>query len=156
VEAENVRSTEMVLEGITILALFAMALSTLIGVADRFVLGSGLPWPEELARFLLIWTSLLSAAVAAKHQAHFRLTFIYGRLGPIWGCIIDGISVGSLLFVAWHGILLVEIFHFQTSPALGIPMSFIYAAVPVSTILMSLYILKDILARLRHAKKVLP
>lgn len=143
----------MVLEGITILGLFAMVVSTLIGVADRFVIGSGLPWPEELARFLLIWTSLLSAAVAAKHQAHFRLTFVSDRLGPSWALIIDGITVGSLLFVAWQGILLVEIFHFQTSPALGIPMSFVYAAVPASTILMSLYIFRNMLTRMRDARK---
>jgi TRAP-type transport system small permease protein len=146
----------MVLEGVTILALFAMVVSTLIGVADRFVIGSGLPWPEELARFLLIWSSLLSAAVAAKHQAHFRLTFILDRLGPIWACIIDGITIGSLLLVAWQGILLVDIFHFQTSPALGIPMSFVYAAVPASTILISLYILRNMLTRMRDAKKVMP
>jgi TRAP-type C4-dicarboxylate transport system permease small subunit len=144
----------MVLEGVTILALFAMVVSTLIGVLDRFVFGSGLPWPEELARFLLIWTSLLAAALAAKHQAHFRLTFIYDRLGPIWALIVDAITIASLLFVAWQGILLVEIFHFQTSPALGIPMSFVYAAVPASTILMSLYILRNMLARMRDAKKV--
>jgi TRAP-type C4-dicarboxylate transport system permease small subunit len=146
----------LVLEGITILGLFAMVVSTLIGVADRFVVGSGLPWPEELARFLLIWTSLLSAAVAAKHQAHFRLTFFYERLGAIGALIIDGITVGSLLFVAWQGILLVEIFHFQTSPALGIPMSFVYAAVPASTMLMSFYIFRNMLARMRGTERAAP
>jgi TRAP-type C4-dicarboxylate transport system permease small subunit len=146
----------LILEGVTILGLFAMLVSTLVGVADRFVIGSGLPWPEELARFLLIWTSLLAAAVAAKHQAHFRLTFVYERLGPIWAFIIDGITIGSLLFVAWQGIRLVEIFHFQTSPALGLPMSFVYAAVPASTILMSLYIFRNMLMRMRDTKKAAP
>jgi len=141
----------MVLEGITILALFAMIVSTLVGVLDRFVIGSGLPWPEELARFLLIWTSLLSAALASKHQAHFRLAFLYDRLGTLWSCIVDGVTIASLIFVAWQGILLVEIFHFQTSPALGIPMSFVYAAVPASTVLMSLYTFRNMLTRLRQA-----
>jgi TRAP-type C4-dicarboxylate transport system permease small subunit len=140
------------LEGITILALGAMIVSTLIGVADRFVIGSGLPWPEELARFLLIWTSLLSAAVTAKHEAHFRLTFIYDRLGAVGAFIIDAAVVAALLFVAWQGVLLVEIFHYQTSPALGIPMSYVYAAVPVSMVLIALYTVRNTLSRLRSAK----
>jgi TRAP-type C4-dicarboxylate transport system permease small subunit len=142
----------LILEGITILALGAMIVSTLIGVADRFVIGSGLPWPEELARFLLIWTSLLSAAVTAKHEAHFRLTFIYDRLGAVGAFIIDAAVVAALLFVAWQGVLLVEIFHYQTSPALGIPMSYVYAAVPVSMVLIALYTVRNTLSRLRSAK----
>jgi len=144
----------MVVESITILALFAMVASTLIGVVDRFMIGFGLPWPEELARFLLIWTSLLAAALAAKHQAHFRLLFLYNRLGPAWPFAVDAVTIASLLLVAWQGTLLVEIFHFQTSPALGIPMSFVYAAVPVSTILMSFYILRNMLTRMRGARRI--
>jgi TRAP-type transport system small permease protein len=144
----------MILEGITILALFAMVVTTLIGVIDRFIIGFGLPWPEELARFLLIWTSLLAAALAAKHQAHFRLTFLYDHLGRTWPFIVDAVTVAALLFVAWQGILLVEIFHFQTSPALGIQMSFVYAAVPVSMILMSFYVLRNMLSRMRDTGKV--
>jgi TRAP-type C4-dicarboxylate transport system permease small subunit len=42
------------LEAVTIATLFVMFVSILVGVIDRFVLGLGFPWPEELGRFLLV------------------------------------------------------------------------------------------------------
>lgn len=139
----------MILEGIAIGALFAMVVTTLIGVLDRFVLGIGLPWPEELARFLLIWTSLLSAAVAAKHKTHFGLTMISDRLGPRWQDVIDVLCFAALLVVAWEGFRLARFFHMQISPALNLPMSYVYAAVPISSLLIAYYIARNAVQRWR-------
>ncbi|HEX6979723.1 MAG TPA: TRAP transporter small permease [Alphaproteobacteria bacterium] len=138
------------LEIATVLLLVAMVLTTLIGVADRFLMGLGMPWPEELARFLLIWTSLLAAAVAAKHRQHFQLAFLYGRLGRLWATAVDLACIAALGVVIWQGIRLAQIFHFQTSPALGLPMSVIYASAPVSALLIAGYIARDVLARWRR------
>jgi TRAP-type C4-dicarboxylate transport system permease small subunit len=139
----------VILEAITIIALGAMVLTTLLGALDRFLFSFGLPWPEDLARFLLIWTSLRAAAVAAKYQAHFRLTFLYDRLGPLWSATADLLCIGSLMIVAWQGVLLAEIFHMQRSPALNLPMSVVYASVPVSSVLMAYYMSKNLVARWR-------
>ena len=137
------------LEAITILLLGVMVLATLIGVVDRFFIGSGLPWPEEVARFLLIWTSLLAAAVAAKHHQHFRLNLLFDRLGRGWATLVDLACIGSLALVIWQGIHLAQIFHTQTSPALGLPMSVVYASVPVSAVLIAFFIGREMLARWR-------
>lgn len=135
------------LESITIFLLGAMVVSTLIGVIDRFLIGSGLPWPEELARFLLVWTSLLAAAIAAKHHQHFRLSLLFDRLGRVWATAIDLACIGALLLVIWQGIRLAEIFHMQTSPALGLPMSVVYASVPVSAALIAYFIACEVVGR---------
>ena len=50
-------------DGISMILLLAMCGATVMGVLDRFVLGVGLAWPEEVSRFLLIWVSLLAAAI---------------------------------------------------------------------------------------------
>lgn len=142
----------MIIEGIALLGLAGMLVTTLIGVLDRFIIGAGLPWPEEVARFLLIWTSLLSAAIAAKHGQHYRLTFLYDRIGRLGATAIDAACIAALVVVCWQGIQLVRIFHGQTSPALGLPMSYIYAAVPVSAVLISWYLLVHLLARWRPAR----
>ena len=141
------------LEAITIVALFAMVVTTLIGVLDRFLLGLGLPWPEELARFLLIWTSLLAAAVAAKHRSHFGLTFISERLGSRWQDVIDACCIVALVIVAWEGFRLASFFHLQRSPALNLPMSYVYASVPVSSVLIAYYIAQNAVVRWRSSTK---
>jgi len=143
------RGAFMIIEGIALLGLAGMLLTTLIGVVDRFVIGSGLPWPEEVARFLLIWTSLVSAAIAAKHGQHYRLTFIYDRIGRIGAIVIDLLCIAALGVVCWKGIELVRIFDNQTSPALGLPMSYVYAAVPVCAALIAWYMLGHVITRWR-------
>jgi TRAP-type C4-dicarboxylate transport system permease small subunit len=138
-----------VLELVTIASLAVMFVSILIGVVDRFVLGIGLPWPEELARFLLVWGSLLSAAIAAKHKAHFQLTVVIRHLGVGGAVVVDAIAICALLLVVGYGIQFAWIFRVQTSPALGISMSWVYAAAPVSAALIVGYLVRDIVTRVR-------
>lgn len=136
-------------EVVTITLLFVMFVSILIGVIDRFLLGIGLPWPEELARFLLVWGSLLSAAIAAKQEQHFQFTFFLRRLGIAGAVIIDVISIVALIVVIGYGVQFAWFFRMQTSPALGIPMSWVYAAAPVSAALIAGYLVRDLVARIR-------
>src|SRR5438132_8591732 len=142
------------LEIITIATVFVMFVSILIGVIDRFVLGLGLPWPEELARFLLIWGSLLAAAVAAKRSQHFQLTFFLRRFGTTGAVVVDLVSIAALAIVVGYGIQFAWIFRVQTSPALGIAMTWVYAAAPVSAALIIGYLVRDLIARLRDRPAV--
>ena len=135
------------LEGVTIIFIVVMLGSTLIGVADRFVLGIGLSWTEELSRFLLVWASLLAAAVATKRRSHFRVAFVIERLSRAGKIGVNLACIGGLGVAIWYGVQLVHLFHAQTAPALGIPMSWVYAAVPVSGTLMCFYLLRDLLRR---------
>ncbi len=131
-------------ERVTVGLLGLMCVTALLGVADRFLLDLGLPWPEELSRFLLIWTSLLAAAVAAKQRKHFRVTVLLDRLGRRGEVLIDLLGVAVLMVVLGYGMKLVWVFNAQRSPALGIPMSWVYAAVPVSAMLMGSYLVRDL------------
>ena len=139
------------LEGVTIGLLAVIVGTTLLGVADRFLLGLGLPWPEELSRFLLIWTSLLAAAVAAKQRKHFQVTILIARLGRAGEALVNLLCLVGLLAIAGYGMQLVRVFHTQRAPALGIPMSTVYAAVPVSAVLIGWYVGRDLVRGLRGA-----
>jgi TRAP-type C4-dicarboxylate transport system permease small subunit len=159
-ERELVHSADagarVIVEGVALFGLAVMVLTALIGVLDRFVIGSGQPWPEELARFTLIWTSLIAAAVAAKHSQHYRLSFFYDRFGRKGAAIIDVLCIAALGVVCWQGIALVRIFNNQISPALGLPMSYVYAAVPVSSALIIWYLLRNLVARWRSPRTEQP
>jgi TRAP-type C4-dicarboxylate transport system permease small subunit len=140
-----------VLEWVTIGLLGVIVVTTLVGVADRFVLGLGLPWPEELSRFLLVWTSLLAAAVAAKQRKHFQVMIVIERLGRAGELLVGGLCLLGLGVILGYGVQLVWVFHGQRAPALGIPMSWVYVAVPVSAVLIAWYVALDLIRILRGA-----
>ena len=142
-------------DGISMILLLAMCGATVMGVLDRFVLGVGLAWPEEVSRFLLIWVSLLAAAIAVRERKHFVVDVV----GTLWGgprlaarldAVIRLVCFLFLLGVVGYGLQLTIVFHPQRSPALGLPMSVVYAAVPVSGILMLGSLARDAVRGRRH------
>ncbi|MEP7303119.1 MAG: TRAP transporter small permease [Caldimonas sp.] len=49
-------------------------------VVFRYVLSDSLMWSEEVARYALIWSSMIGAAVAYRHGAHVAVTDVVVRL----------------------------------------------------------------------------
>lgn len=146
-------------DAITIVLLVAMCGATVVGVLDRFVLDLGLGWTEEVSRFLLIWVSLLSAAIAVRERKHFLVdlmgTVVGGRrLAAGLDAVTRLLCVLFVLGVVGYGLQLVVVFHAQRSPALGLPMSVVYAAVPVSGLLMLTSLVPEMLGRRPGSAKV--
>ena len=51
------------------IAIFLMVVVIMIQVFFRYVLNSALPWPDEVARFLMLWMTGLIAP-SAPHERH--------------------------------------------------------------------------------------
>ena len=80
-------------------------------------------------------------------------------VGTLWGgprlaarldAVIRLVCFLFLLGVVGYGLQLTIVFHPQRSPALGLPMSVVYAAVPVSGILMLGSLARDAVRGHRH------
>ena len=69
------------LEVVLCCLLVAMVVVTFSQVVSRYLLHFSLSWSEELARFLLMWLAMLSAAYGFKTKSHFALTFVVDRFG---------------------------------------------------------------------------
>lgn len=125
------------------LLLIAMLFATAIGVADRFIFRAGLPWPGEAARYLLVWASFISAVLATASHRHYLVDLFLSvlpsdRARKFLRKLTDIVSIlviGVFLVYAMRLILLVS---GQRSPALGLPMLYVYAALPVCAALMLL------------------
>lgn len=146
------RGRLQLVDGMTIFLLVAMCGATVVGVLDRFVLDLGLGWTEEVSRFLLIWVSLLSAAIAVRERKHFMVDLLGTVVGgPRLAAGLDAaarlLCFLFLVGVVAYGFRLVMVFHPQLSPALGLHMSVVYAAVPVSGMLMLRWLAPDLLGR---------
>ncbi|MCR4425244.1 MAG: TRAP transporter small permease [Firmicutes bacterium] len=135
--------------GLAAIMLVAMVLSVFLQVVFRYALAQPLSWAEELARFLFVWISMLSAAGGLGGSMRQGVDLVTRRL-PVKARAVIGILVrlGTVLFcsvlVMW-GIELVKIVHYQTSPAMGVPMSWVYSAVPVAAGLMVFMLVTDAL-----------
>ena len=68
------------LEVLVMVVVAVLVLDVLWQVFTRFVLGNPSMWTEELATFMLIWVSLLGAAVALGRGAHLGIDYFVGKL----------------------------------------------------------------------------
>jgi C4-dicarboxylate transporter DctQ subunit len=90
------------------------------------------------------WTSMLGAALAVELRTHFVFDQLVGMLKPklqmlarrCSTALVAALAVGLILF----GFQLVDLASSQRSPALDLPVSWIYASVPVAGFLMLLHI----------------
>jgi len=153
-ETKLLTCLDKVQTGIVVVALSAMIVVVGLQVFFRFVIKGSLPWSEELARYLMVWTVYIGASLGAKEGAHIGVeAFI--RLLPKklyrLACLLAGtISVIFCIVIAILSFKVVQgIYNTgQLSPAMEIPMYWAYAAVPVGTILMALSFLQATLQKL--------
>ncbi|HOY13386.1 MAG TPA: TRAP transporter small permease [Saprospiraceae bacterium] len=129
-----------------------MTLDVLYGVLTRYVFGAQASWTEELARFLLIWIGILGAAHVSGKQMHLAIDLLKPKLSPKSAKLLDNfIKIIVILFALTvliiGGVRLMYITQTlgQLSPALRVPMSFIYSVVPLSGILVIYYQVQEIL-----------
>jgi TRAP-type C4-dicarboxylate transport system permease small subunit len=132
---------EKLLAGGLVLTVFIVVL---LQVVLRYIFERPNPWSEELSRFGFIWLSMLGAALAVELRSHFVFDQVVGTLKPkmrlmVRRCttvFVAAMAVGLIVL----GLQLVDLARFQRSPALDLPVSWIYASVPVAGFLMLLHI----------------
>jgi len=94
----------------------------------------------------MIWVGLLGASYAAGKRMHLAVdllpTKLTGRPKHYLGLVIEGFTlIFALLVLVVGGVRLVWVMLYlgQTSPALQIPMGYVYLVVPVSGLLIAFY-----------------
>jgi len=117
-----------------------MVVNVLWQIISRYLLGRPSAVTEEIARFLLIWLGLFGGAYAASFNDHIALDLL--PIGTRWRrtfrrsamCLLGLVLlVGGTLLV--HLVYVLE----QRSAALGIPLAWVYAAAPLSGLLLILF-----------------
>jgi TRAP-type C4-dicarboxylate transport system permease small subunit len=135
------------LEKITLAVTMAMCLVMLVvawmHVVKRYVFNDALTWSEEFLRFAIVWYALLSASILYKRNGHLGITIFREmmpiKLQQILARTVIYLMVLTIATVTVYGAILVYNTRFQITPALGISVSWPYAAIPVSFFLMTIY-----------------
>ena len=66
-----------VVEGIVAVLMLSLVLDVWLGVVDRYYFHWQLPWPEVLARYLMIWAALLAVSSGIAPQGPHRIDCIH-------------------------------------------------------------------------------
>lgn len=146
------------LEAALVLIFCALTLDVLWGVFSRHVIGYQSGFTEELAIYLLVWLSLLGAALTYAERGHLGVDYFVKKLDPaaqrIAEFVVEVLVITFSAFALIYGgsSLVTETFEAgQVSPALGIAMGYVYLAVPLSGVFFVLFSLAHL--RLLALKK---
>jgi TRAP-type C4-dicarboxylate transport system permease small subunit len=127
--------------------LVAMVVITFSQVVSRYLLHVSLSWSEELARFLLMWLAMLSAAYGFKTRSHFALTFVTNRFSAgarrIVGVLVTLAMAGVLIVFTVKGVELTQTVVGRTGPGTGISVAVPYSSSVVGGALMLYYVLRN-------------
>ena len=135
----------------TIIAFTAAILAVIcLQVFCRFVLGNALSWPEEAARFLMIWALLLAGAYALNDGEHVGLNFFVDRFPANvrrWLRVIMNLCVIGFLCVMTSGgyTEVMTLVPLKTG-ALRISRAIPYMIIPISGVLYILVTLRLIIS----------
>ena len=129
-----------------------MAVNVLWQVFSRYILDAPSSFTEELARYLMIWLGLLGAAYVSGQNGHVAIDVIRRRLSEKGRRRMIRIASWAVLLFCLFGMVLggsrlvyITFVLEQYSPALGVPLAFVYAVVPLSGIIIILYKTDDLL-----------
>ncbi|MCO5163933.1 MAG: TRAP transporter small permease [Mesorhizobium sp.] len=119
-----------------------MILVTLAQVVFRYVIAAPLPWSEELARYCFVWIVFLGGAVGLARGVHLGLDLFVNMLPHKVRRALDAVTNAVIACFAatviYASYPVINMNMFQRSPALGVQMSWIYVAIPISMALIFL------------------
>lgn len=119
-----------------------MVCVTLAQVIFRYVVSAPLPWSEELARYCFVWIVFLGAAVGLSRGIHLGVDLLVNRMPEPMRRALDALVSlligGFAATVIYASLPVLRMNVFQSSPALGVQMSWIYIAIPISMALILL------------------
>jgi len=141
------------IETFLVLIFSLLVLDVVWQVVSRYVVGQSSSFTEEFARFALIWLTVLGAAyINGQKEGHLSMDFLLSKLPSgkkikrqkiiqltmaVFALVVMIIGGGNLVYTTLKlG---------QISPALLVPLGFVYAIVPISgaiIIFFSIYHIK--------------
>ena len=115
-------------------------------VVSRYAVGKPSSFTEEFARYAMIWLVVLGAAYLNGQRAHLSMDYFVQKLDAkkqarraqyiellmlVFALVVMVIGGGNLVYTT--------LYLGQESPAMHIPLGYIYSIVPISGLLIVMY-----------------
>lgn len=136
------RSVDWLVTRLVFLLMAGLVICTTSQVIFRLV-ADALTWSEELSRYLLVWGTFFGATMAYRRGSHIAITFVINcfkpRVRAVFVVLSYLLSMVFFCIVAWYGWQMIKMQIFQISPALSIPMQYVYLSIPISMLIMVIH-----------------
>lgn len=137
-----------------------LVLTVIWQVISRYILQSPSIFTDELARFLLIWVSLLGAAYYSGQNEHIAIDILPRRASAVnqyrlklFTALLIALFVAFVFVIGGGYLVWITHTYTQITPALQIPMAWVYSVGPISGLIIFFYKVGDlynILSEGRH------
>lgn len=147
----------LVAKWITYISVTVMTVMVSLQVITRYVFHNSISFSEELARFMFIWSVAIGSSLALRKRSHVKVTLFLDALpkkaGTTLKIISETLALIFFLLLLIFGLVMVFETTGQTSPALGLSMSFVYLAIPLSGFLLLVNSVANISEDMQRLKK---
>lgn len=138
---------------VSVIFLFSVMLTVgTYQIVTRYFFNAPSTISEELLTFSFAWMALFAAAYVFGKRDHMRMSFladkITGTARVVLELVIECLILAfAAIIMVYGGLSIVHLTMAQTTASLGVPMGYVYAAVPASGICIIIYNISN-LARL--------
>jgi TRAP-type C4-dicarboxylate transport system permease small subunit len=130
-------------------AAVACLVASLVGISFaqiifRYALVRPLFWADELSRYLYVWIAFVGAGVAMGANLHYGFDYLTekcprrAKAAIRW--VVNATAAAFVAVCVVAGIYVTYLVAVQKSPSLQISMSWVYAALPIGSLLLLLHI----------------
>lgn len=128
------------LEWILVGCTFTMAVLCFVQVIFRYVFNSSIPWSEEASRYLFSVVVFFGGIICVRDNGHVCVDIVVQQLPHkvkrYYSLLLYALMLLFSLFLAKAGWELAVKNMYQVSPALRIPLGWVYMTIPFSGVFM--------------------
>ena len=125
-------------------------------VYGRYVLNDTPTWVEQVSLVLVVWITFLGAAVGVQRNTHLAVDFIREAMPPrirqLMLLVSELLVLAFGLAMAWQGYALVQAGLGRAVPMLGVSEAWRVTALPLSGVLITLFMLGRVPTTLRRLR----
>lgn len=131
-----------------------------VQVFMRYVMHASPSWTEELARYLFIWMVYIGISYGVKMQRHIKvdaiLLILPHKAQKLLLILSNVLFIVFCVFIIYQGTAVaMNLLSFgQTSPALSVPMGYIYMASPIGFSLAIIRLVQNIVVIVSELKEL--
>lgn len=134
------------LKTLLVIIFSVLVLDVVWQVFARYSIGKPNAFTEEFARYLLIWLAILGTAYVRSYKGQMAIDYLYNKLSLKKQRYLSlFIEIAIILFaltvmvIGGINLMYITLKLGQISPALNIPIGYVYSVVPISGLIIIFY-----------------
>lgn len=146
-------------EYLLVILLVLIACIMMLQIVMRYVFSSSLSWAEEFTRYCFVWSVFISISFSIKKGSMLKIDAVTAlmpkKVQAVLGITVDFVVLAFFVLLLVNSQQVIErlISSGQTSPAMGLPMVYVYAAAIVGFTLSVIRSIQSIVFSLKNLFK---